>query len=365
MAGVSGPCPSCGAPITAPSIEDESAERERSAFKVEPRHSRPRPAGTPEVVSRPMPEYDPHSSYSASSKAPPRPKDPKRLFRLIISVLVLAAMVGVSYALHAYLLAGTRKGPSSDVSTVRKIIPDDDPAPEIPVAASVAPITPPPAAPEAQPGVVASKVLEQFLNAKTLAERLPLIETKQTEAALASSVLARPLPAFTQILPELQETNTAGHFIDSFFSVDFATAAGLSRYAILVRVPETGDPKVVVDPFLDTFGGRLADFASAPNDKPQSFQLIVAAVAKCYDKSVPNREQKLGLKLMASDNQKEIAIAYFNKLSKIGEMLQDDSYGFRYGQARSARVTLQWNTQENPGMPFLEAVTLTEFRWNP
>src|SRR5690606_35864383 len=68
------------------------------------------------------------------------------------------------------------------------------PAPEEPVISD-----PPPALPEGlepkSPGTAAREVLEKFLHAKTLAERLPLIETRTPEAELAKSCLAAPLPA--------------------------------------------------------------------------------------------------------------------------------------------------------------------------
>jgi hypothetical protein len=42
--------------------------------------------------------------------------------------------------------------------------------------------------------MAAMEVLEKFLAAKTLAERLPMMETQTPEAELANSCLAGPLP---------------------------------------------------------------------------------------------------------------------------------------------------------------------------
>ncbi len=102
-----------------------------------------------------------------------------------------------------------------------------------------------------------------------------------------------------------------------------------------------------------------------PTNKPGSFQIIVSAVARTTDATIPNHGEKLRLKLLPRDNEREITNAYFSKLSKISEMLLDDSSGFRYGQARPCRVELSWNTTEDPQKPYLEAVGIKDLQWNP
>ena len=229
---------------------------------------------------------------------------------------------------------------------------------------------PPPASPEdadaKSPAMEALAVLEQFLTAKSLPERLPIIETKSPEAELATSCLARPLPPAPKMLLEFQESNTLEQLVDFYYSVDFVEENNrVNPQTILVRSRGGSAPKVVVDPFLDLYGGRLAAFAAKPSEKSGDFQVIAYAVASCLDPKIPNREKKLTLKLLARDNGKEVALAYFGKMSKIHEILEDGTYSLSYGKAKSCTVMLRWNTEDNPQYPYLEALTLKALDWNP
>ena len=210
------------------------------------------------------------------------------------------------------------------------------------------------------------EVLEKFLAATTLAERLPLIETQTPEAELAKSCLAGPLPGTSRIEIDSQETNAEEQVVDSYQNVDFdAPDRPINPQVILVRTRGSADPKVVVDPFLDSFGGRLAAYAKAPSDKPGYFQVIVSALASCNDEHVPNREKKLTLKLLPQDNSKEIVKAYFSRQSKIHELLENGTYNLSYGKAKACTVMLQWNVEEQPDKPYLEALSIKAFDWNP
>ncbi len=216
------------------------------------------------------------------------------------------------------------------------------------------------------PGMEALGVLERFLAAKSLAERMPLIETKIPEPELAATCLAAPLPAVKSMLLDFQDSNPTEEFVDYFCNVDFeAENNHTNPQTILVRTRGTGEPKVVVAPFLDLYGGRLAAYASKPTDKAADFQVIIYALASCTDSNIPNREKKRTLKLLARENSKEIAQAYFSKVSKIGEMLEDETYSLCYGKAKSCTVMLHWNTEENPEHPYLEALALKALDWNP
>ncbi|NJR43800.1 MAG: hypothetical protein HC767_15240, partial [Akkermansiaceae bacterium] len=100
-------------------------------------------------------------------------------------------------------------------------------------------------------------------------------------------------------------------------------------------------------------------------DKLKAFQVILSPLASRNNELVPNSENKLTLKLLARDNTKEITQAYFTKDSSIGKLLDDGSYRLSYGKAKPCVVTLKWNHEENPEMPFLEALEIVSFRWNP
>lgn len=318
--------------------------------------------------------------YVPANLPPTSHRRSKRPLQALITLLVIASFVGILFGLITFLKKDTaaplptRSPKPAAPATAPKTTPEPEAkgtattppsAPEAPKPEAAAPATKSAPAPPT-PGVAALQVLEKFLTSTTLAARLPLIETSTPMAELEASVLARPFPTAPRYSPDVQETDISGNFTDIFYNVDFEGPDGKTiPQVILVRVRQNQPPKVIADPFLDSFGGRLAAYAAAPNTKPGSFQVIVSAVARTTDNTIPNHEEKLRLKLLTRDNEREIANAYFSKLSKISEMLLDDSSGFRYGQARACKVSLSWNTTEDPQKPFLEAIGITDFQWGP
>ncbi|MEP2775774.1 MAG: hypothetical protein ABJQ29_04850 [Luteolibacter sp.] len=222
--------------------------------------------------------------------------------------------------------------------------------------------------PEYQPvdgGIAALEVLEKFLAMSTLEERLPHLESKLMRAELAVSVLNAPLPEVLKITVDIRETNPIEQLIDYYYHVDFADGSdGVNPQTMLVRTRGGGDPVVVVDPFLDLFGGRFAEYAESPTAESGTFQVIISAGAFCYD-DVPGPDKKFTLKILSREDTKEIAKAYFGKRSKIGDMLEDETSGLAYGQAKACTVFMRWNTDEDPQKPFLEALDLKALNWNP
>ncbi|MEO7099462.1 MAG: hypothetical protein ABI162_08880 [Luteolibacter sp.] len=303
---------------------------------------------------------------------------------LLFLIAAGAIVVGVLTVLRDQTKDASIKDPKKQESVSAKILPEDnfphqkpatpDPkeAPSLPAPVPAQPtiIEPAPAPPAGveptTPGKAAEDVLDKFLNANTLDERMPLIETQTLESDLTKSCLAGPLPAASNILTDAQEGNSVEQVIDIYYNVDFDAGNNqLNPQTILVRKRGSGDPKIVADPFLDSYGGRLAAYAKTPSDKSGVFQVIISAVASCNDERVPNREKKLTLKLLPRDNTKEIARAYFGRQSKIGMMLEDGTYSLSYGKAKSCTVVLRWNTEDNPQAPYLEAVDLKTLDWNP
>lgn len=319
---------------------------------------------------------------------PPAPRQRSRISLLLVPLLFLtltiALILGISTALkHQGTGSHENKGKLTK-STVLSILPENNqapkapdvpeqettpplpvPAPELPAIIKPVPTLPEGIAPET-PGKSANDALEKFLAAKSLPERLSLIETKTPDAELTKSCLAAPLPASSNLLIEAQESNVVEQVTDVYYNVDFAAENNLTnKQTILVRTRGSDAPKIVVDPFLDSFGGRLAAYAKTPSEKSFTFQVIISAVASCNDERVPNREKKLTLKLLPRDNTKEIARAYFGRQSKIGMMLEDGTYSLSYGKAKACTVVLRWNIEDNPQAPYLEAIDLKTLDWNP
>ena len=271
------------------------------------------------------------------------------------------------------LLKNTAQAPAKTILTRSADAPEPaiERLPSLPVTAPEQPsiVQPVPDLPEGleakSPNDYAEEALAKFLAARTLAERLPLLETKTPGPELAASALAGPLPLASHTA-EAVENNPVEQVADFYHKVEFDAGENRKKaQTILVRIRGSSPAKIVTDPFLDTYGGRLAAFAKAPSDKSGVFQVIVWPLASCFDERVPDREKKLTLKLLPQEDSKEIAMAYFSRQSKIAEMLEDGTYSLSYGRAKACTVVLRWNMEENPDMPYLEAIELKRLDWNP
>lgn len=363
-----------------------------AVLRPEPRQLPSRTAPV-EVIAKQMPEPV-QVSDSKRPSAAPLPRHPHRsspLARIAILLVFLFAAMGLVYGVLTILRNQTeqesrRQDPPPSVEK-----PANAPEPSIPATATPSPaetvsvkpevlptpapeqpnlIEPPPPLPEGMPAkapaMEALAVLEKFLSAKTFAERAAIIETKLSESELASTCLAAPLPPTRNVVIDAQESNPVESVVDFFYNVDFELGENrLNPQTILVRSRGGGPPKVVVEPFLDLFGGRLAAYASAPSEKGGNFQVIIYPIPSCSDPNIREREKKLTLKLLARENTKEIAQAYFSKSSKIGEMLVDGTYDLSYGKPKACTVMLRWNTEENKDHPYLEASDIIALDWNP
>jgi hypothetical protein len=153
--------------------------------------------------------------------------------------------------------------------------------------------------------------------------------------------------------------------VDTFFRVVFIDGNRKNPCDVLVRRRGSQDPKVVVNPFLDLFGGRLANFAAKPVERPGTFHAFVTALHTCSDTRIPNADNKFTLKLTASIEGPAIAFAHFGRGSAIAENLKSDRPGLRWGSAKPCTLTLVWNTRDNPEYPYLEAASIKAFNWNP
>lgn len=359
--------------MPAPIPQPPPLEPEPSQLPDRANHSDP-------VETIPEPNY---SGEAASSTQPRQPPRKSRLVRLVIPLLFLIASVAVGFGVATLIRNRSKEIPGNPRGT-RMIVPLEpgtpkapplqkrEPTPSQPVPApdqssniKPAPTLADPLTPKT-PSEAARKVLDRFLAAETLAERLPLMESRTPEPELAKSCLAGPLPAASNISIDVIENNAVGQVLDYYLHLDFAADGNRTNpQTILVRTRGSAEPKIVADPLLDSFGGRLAAYAATPSDKAETFQVIVWPLAACYDERVPNREKKLTLKILPRDNAKEIALAFFGRQSEIARMLENGTHSLSYGKAKACTVTFRWNTEENPAMPYLEAVAIKTQDWNP
>ena len=371
-------------PVVIPAPPTES--HNPALVRPEPRQL-PTRTSNAEPVARPMPERIREPELASAKKAKKHHSHSRNfLVRLFVPLLTIIAIIGVVYGVLKILKnngtslypprtttpAGTSQTPEDGVHS-HPFQPQDVKMPDVlPVSDPLQPIIvePPPDLPSgldvANPGLEAEDVVHAFLAAKTLSERLPMLETKTPETELKNSCLAGPLPTSSGVVMEFRETNPVEQVIDFYFGVDFDAGENrVNPHTVLVRKRGTGTPKIVADPFLDCFGGRLAAYASQPTDKAGIFEVIVSPLAECNDSKIPKSDKKHTLKLLARDQAKEIARAYFGKQSKIGHMLEDRTYSLSFGKALPCTVMLRWNTEDNKQIPYLEALDITSLDWNP
>jgi hypothetical protein len=293
------------------------------------------------------------------------------MMRILVPLTFVCIALGVIYGVKTFLQKDMRTKSQKQTtvamqggtkSKVTPILPEDNTFEALTGNSEENPVI------EPQPvdgGLHALEILEKFLAMKTLEERMPHLETKRPEADLASSVLNGPLPEVLKITVDVQETNTIEKVVDHYYQVDFSDGeSGVNAQTMLVRIRASGEPKVVVDPFLDLFGGNFARYAEKPTKEAGTFQVIISAGAFCYD-DVPSPEKKFTLKILAREDTKEIAKAYFGKFSTIGAMLEDETSGLNYAEAKPCTLFIRWNMEDDPAKPFLEALEIKALDWNP
>ena len=306
---------------------------------------------------------------------------------MLVPMFFVIVLLGVIFGMKTFLQMdrskagekGTDAATESGKSTVESILPAEtfedltgDSTETLPVGDTDMPHIgenlPDPATPAIDSGIAALNLLEKFLKMKSLDERLPHLETKRGEDVLASSVLNGELPEALKITVDVQEINSVEEVTDHYYHVDFADAdGGINPQTMLVRTRGTAPPKVVVDPFLDLFGGRFAQFAAKPTEEAGTFLVVISAGGRCYKDidNVPDPEKKLTMKILSREGTKEIAKAYFGKQSQIGRMLEDETSGLGYGQTKACTVFVRWNMDDDPERPFLEALDIKALNWNP
>lgn len=348
-----------------------------------------------EPVGKPMSEYH---AEPTRSQARTTHHGKRRFTRALIPLLFLLALGALVFGMWSFLNRGD--APSPPKLPAPEAPPETTPTPPptgmLPPPRAVepdetAPVAPPDALPEpthvpqpdrpnvrpietgasstggadsSNPYQEATKTLEAFLAAPTLEERLPLIETRTPREELAASCLAKPLPERVMIEPTMAQTDDMEKLTDCYYRVIFKSEEQRPRgYIMLVRKRGDRPYQVVVDPFLDLFGGRFAAFASKPTPDPKTFQLIVNAGQFCFA-DIPDPDKKITLRILSDDLGKELFSIYCSKISKIGEMLEDSQSGFGWGRPQSCTITVTWNTTDK-NHPYLEASALRSLAWNP
>jgi len=348
-AGVEGPCPQCQSVIRAPrplavrlEVPDPEPVRARPAVTIY-HGPAPAPAGSGVVKAGKQASLKRNSAIGAS-----------------------VVLIGV--ATWIMLSPGKEKAPLASVPLADASSNVSHPqSSALPKAPALDPALDPRIPPEGMDvrGLIqeSADVLKNFLLAETLAERLPLIETKTPREELEASVIAGPIPSRQRFQSMEVRFDKVGGASDVIFLGEFELpTAGAESHVVMVRKRGTQVPKVIVDPFLDGYGGRLRKFAAAPADSQRTFQVIASFFDFCNDSDIPNAASKYTAKLSEAAGRPEVAEAYFAAVSPVKERLE--KLGVRYGHSTGVTFALRWNTEDDPAKPFLEVVSVQALDWN-
>lgn len=215
-------------------------------------------------------------------------------------------------------------------------------------------------------GSEVGKLVEDFIEAKTLEQRLPMASTRKSLQDLQNTIMNKTWPS-AQVSPSWQIPHSAERFVEYYFEVRFDNnSMNFPKEAtILVQKRTDEAPKIILEPLLDTIGGRLAKYAKTPSDEPQDFYVIMDARVKCIDNAIPNAQKKSTFFLRAHNTGEDLATAYANEQSNTLKLFDNPLEGLKWKNPMPAIVTLQWNKTEDGKRPFLELVAIKATNWNP
>jgi hypothetical protein len=216
-------------------------------------------------------------------------------------------------------------------------------------------------------GNTPAKVLEKFLSARSLQERLPyLAKSQRSDTVLAGSALARPFPEVVHRRALHYVKDASDKHAEHFFEVSFLKSPDQIPAPILVQLNEWGDGQIRVhtDAFLDLYNDEISTFGRAPVEGERVFHVVGDAYKSCFDERIPDPEEKAFIKLRAHPRITPRLKAYFSNSGSLADQISN-SEGLRWGSSGICTVTVKWNS-DLPDQPYVELVRINGFStWNP
>jgi len=240
-------------------------------------------------------------------------------------------------------------------------------APDKPNIEALEPVAPPPESVESpsDEGAEVGKLVEDFIEAKTLEQRLPMASTRKSLQDLQNTIMNKTWPS-ARVSPSSQITHSAERLVEYYFEVRFDNnSMNFPKEAtILVQKRTDEAPKIILEPLLDTIGGWLAEYAKTPSDEPQDFYVIMDARVKCIDNAIPGAHKKSTFFLRAHNTGEDLATAYADEQSTTLKLFDNPLEGLKWKNPMPAIVTLKWNKTEDGKRPFLELMAIKSTNWN-
>lgn len=237
----------------------------------------------------------------------------------------------------------------------------DAPIPQEPVSdtAAPAPLT---------AGALANHNLEQFLQAKTLAERQPLMSgggrpAQQPGASCLDGEL-KPVKSL-----RLLETVPRGKdLIQYFYSVSFEDQEeDRQRQRVIMQLterPGVHPPLVHTDAFLQHYNKELAQYATqGEQTNVVTFHCIAEARTSALSEHLPEELKKDMVRLLIKTHPYNDAVfnAYVSKKSPLMAHIGSGK-DLPYTRARYCVLSFLWNTT-HPGHPYIELKDIVTMTW--
>ncbi|MBK1831139.1 hypothetical protein JIN77_10405 [Verrucomicrobiaceae bacterium R5-34] len=215
---------------------------------------------------------------------------------------------------------------------------------------------------------LANEVLDQFLNASTLEERLKVMtQSRYTPEQLANSALAgklKPIKSnyFADMIPRLEDEMRQYRYYVTFEDEEELR----SRQRLVLQVverPGIHPPRVNGDAFLEHYEKRLKSFGLNPTKKTTTFHCVAEARTADLAKNLPEDLKDGMIRFVIKDHPRSQA-AFDAFLSKNSPMM--DRIGpradFPYVEARYCIMSFRWNTSR-PDQPFIELIDIAAMGW--
>jgi hypothetical protein len=218
-------------------------------------------------------------------------------------------------------------------------------------------------------GFLANKVLDQFLSAKTLDERIPFMsKSSRTRQELTASGLAGPLKPVKSILMVEMVPREEDNMTQYLYYVSFQDEAEeQQRQRIVMQVgerPGNQPPRVHADAFFEHYEKKFTHYAKHPNNDVTTFHCIAEArtaeLAKNLPKELKNKMVRLEIK--THPHGSAAFNAYLNKNSPLMEQIGPRK-PFPYTEARFCVLSFRWNTTHQ-SHPYIELNDIVGQGWD-
>ena len=219
-----------------------------------------------------------------------------------------------------------------------------------------------------QASSLVKQVLEQFLEAKTLDERLPLMtRSVHTREELMASCLARPLKAvkfinMSETVPRLEDNMLQYLYFVSF--KDENEDQQMQRIVVMVvERPGTHPPRVHGDAFIEHYEKKFEQYAKHPNKKVTTFHCIAEARTASLSKDLPDdlKDRMMRFVIKTHPNAEPAFNAYLSKSSPLMESIGPRK-DFPLTVPRFCVLSFRWNTKD-PARPYIELTDIIRQGW--